>query len=103
MTPNEYLKRHDRVGQYIHWKIMDRMLRTGANIKPQKVVETESAPILWNFSIHTERTIQTNKPHITVKDHKEKKCKLIDFTFSMDVNIFAKELEKLSKYNECGN
>ena len=25
--------------------------------KPQKVVQTESATILWNFSIHTDRTI----------------------------------------------
>ena len=31
MTPNEYLQRHDRVGQYIHRKI-HHMLRTGMNI-----------------------------------------------------------------------
>ena len=41
--------------------------------KPQKVAQTESATILWNFSIHTERTIQAKKADITTKDHKEKR------------------------------
>ena len=68
--------------------------------KPQKVVETESATILWDFSIYTRRTIQANKPDITIKDHKEKTCKLIDFTFPMDTNISAKEFKKLSKYKD---
>ena len=66
-------------------------------IPAQKVVEIESATILWDFFIHTDRTIQVNKPGITIKDRKEKTCKLIDFTFPMDINIFAKDFEKLSK------
>ena len=41
--------------------------------------------------IHTDRTIQANKLDITIKDHKEKTSKLIDFTFAMDINISAKE------------
>ena len=50
--------------------------------------------------MHTDRTIQTNKPDITTKDHKEKTCKLIDFTSPMDINISAKEFEKLSKHKD---
>ena len=68
--------------------------------KPQKVVQTESATILWNFSIHTDRTIQAKKPDITAKDHTEKTCKLIDFAFPVDMNISAEEFEKLSKYKD---
>ena len=37
--------------------------------KPQKVLQTESARILWDFSIHKDRTIQANKPEITIKGH----------------------------------
>ena len=37
--------------------------------KPQKVLQTEGARILWDFSIHTDRTIQANKPEITIKGH----------------------------------
>ena len=70
---------------------------TVISIPAQKVVEIESATILWDFFIHTDRTIQVNKPGITIKDRKEKTCKLIDFTFPMDINIFAKDFEKLSK------
>ena len=58
-----------------------------------------TARILWNFSIHTDRTIQANKLDINIKDHKEKTCKLIDFTF-LDINISAKEFEKLWKYKD---
>ena len=49
--------------------------------KPQKVIEAEIATILWDFSIHTDRTIQVNKPDITIKDHKEKTCKLLILYF----------------------
>ena len=104
MTSNEYLQRHDRVGQYIHWKICQHYTALYAKKwyehKLQKSVETESATILWNFSIHTNRTIQANKSDITMKDHKEKTCKLIDFTFPIDINISAKEIEKPSKYKD---
>ena len=62
-------------------------------------MEIESATILWDFPIHTDRTIQSNKPAITIKD-KEKTYKLIGFAFSMDVNISVKEFEKLSKYKD---
>ena len=46
MTPNEYLQRHDRVGQYIHWKmcqhyIIHHMLRTGTNISHRKLHKQE--------------------------------------------------------------
>ena len=105
MTPNEYLQRHDRVGHYIPWEIFQvynaPYARNWYNKhKPQKVVETESATILWDFSIHTDRKIQANKPDIIIKDHKEKTCKLTDFPFPMHINISAKEFEKLSKYKD---
>ena len=62
MTPNEYLQRHDRVGQYILWKICQYYnapcAKNWYEHKPQKVVETESATVSWDFSIHTDRTIQ---------------------------------------------
>ena len=72
------------------------MVRT---YKPRKVVETESATILWDFPIHKDRTIQANKPDITIKDHK-KTCNVINFTFPMDINISAKEFQKLSKHKD---
>ena len=49
MTINEYLQRHDRVRQYIHWKICQYYnapyAKNWYEHKPQKVVETESVTI----------------------------------------------------------
>ena len=79
MNPNEYLQRHGRVRQYIHWKICQHYnapyAKNWYEQKPQIVVETESATILWD--IHTDRTKQANKSYITIKDHKEKTWKVI--------------------------
>ena len=78
MTPNEYFKRHDRVGQYIHWKICHHYnasyVKGQHKHNSQKVVETENATNLWDFPIYIDRTIQANKPDITIKDCKEKKA-----------------------------
>ena len=47
MTPNEYLQRHDRMGQYINWKICKQHNAPCAkNWYELKVVEAESATIL---------------------------------------------------------
>ena len=104
MTLYEYLQWHDRVGQYIPWKVCQHYnapyAKNWYQHKPQKVVETERATILWDYPTHTNGTIQARKPDITIKGHKEKTCKLIDFTFPKDKNISATELEKLSKYKD---
>ena len=58
------------------WKICQHYNVTHAENwyehEPQKNLETESATVLWDFSIHTGRTIQANKPGIKIKDHKGK-------------------------------
>ena len=76
MTPNEYLQRYDSVGQYIHWKICQHYnapyARNWYEHEPQKIVETESATILLDFPVHTDRSTHANKPDITIKDHNEK-------------------------------
>ena len=50
-----------------------------------------------DFSVHPNRTIPANKLDITIKDHKDKAWKLIHFKFPVDINIYAKEFQKLSK------
>ena len=76
MTRNEYLQRHERVEQYIHWKICQwykaPYTKNWYEHKPQKVAETESPTILWDFSIHTDRAILASKSDIIIKDQKDK-------------------------------
>ena len=92
------------VGQYIHWKICQHYnppyAKNWCEHKPETAVKTESATVLQDFSIYTDRTIQANKLHITIKDYKEKTWKLLGFTFPMEINICDKEFEKPSKYKD---
>ena len=104
LVPNEYKNRHDRVGQYLHWKICEsykiETFEHWYEHKPQPVVEGDSVTLLWDFPIRTDRTIQANRPDIIVKDFKKKTFLLIDMSIPTDQNISAKEFDKLSKYKD---
>ncbi|XP_063585357.1 uncharacterized protein LOC134762740 [Penaeus indicus] len=104
LATNEYKNRHDRVGKYLHWTICNsyniKTCEHWYEHKPEPVVEGENATLLWDFSIHTDRTIQTNRPNIIIKDFKEKTCLLIDTSVPCDQNIAHKEFDKLSKYKD---
>ena len=54
--------------------------------------------ILWDFPIHTDRTIQANRPDIAVKDKQGKTCYLINMSLLSDKNVAAKVFIKMSKY-----
>ena len=104
LTSNEYKNRHDRVGQYLQWKICKHYNTPHADKwyehKTPPVVEGENTTILWDFPINTDRAIQANRPDIVIKDHKSKTCLLIDMTIPTDRNISVKEFDKLSKYKD---
>ena len=100
----EYLNRHDRLGQYIHWSLCKNFRlpheRNWWENKPTKVIENKNAIILWDFDIHTDRTIQANRPDIVVKNHNDKTCFLIDMSVPSDTNVSLKIFEKLSSYKD---
>ena len=56
--------------------------------------------ILWNFTIHTDRTIDANRPDIVIKDFNNRTCQLIDMTCPMDCNVSKKEFKKLATYKD---
>ena len=68
--------------------------------KPEPITENKTVTILWDFSIHTDRTIQANRPDIVIKDKVKRSCQLIDMSVPNDNNVSAKEFEKLSKYKD---
>ena len=104
IRPTEYKNRHDRVGHYIHWKICQhfnvKCEKNWYEHKPKPVVETKNATILWDFAIHTDRKIDANKPDITIKDHKNNVCLMVELMFPMDKNLSAGEFGKISKYKD---
>ena len=74
----EYTNIHNRVGQYIHWKISNHdNIETPDKWyehKPLPAVDTPEGTILWNFPVRTDRVIQANRPDIVIK-HKTKRVK----------------------------
>ena len=44
----------------------------------EKVLESDSCKILWDFSIQTDKKLKHNKPDITVIDKVNKACLIID-------------------------
>ena len=59
LAPNEYKNKHDRVGQYIHWKVCREYgienVEKWYEHKPEPITENKTVTILWDFSIHTDR------------------------------------------------
>ena len=104
LAPAEYLNRHDRSGQHIHWCLYKNFcLPHESNWwghKPPKVIENKNATISWDFGIHTDRTIQANRPDMALKNHNDKTCFLIDMSVSSDTNVSLQIFEKLSKYKK---
>ena len=98
LSPTEYVNRHDRSGQYIHWCLCNNFcLPHEGNWwehKAPKVIENKNATILWHFDIHTDRKVQANRPDIVVKNHNDKTCFLIDMSVPSDTNVSLKIFEK---------
>ena len=76
LAPNEYLNRHNRVAQYLHWKICNHYgaqpTENWYEHQPEAVTQTDNVIILWEYNIQTHRKIKANKPDITVKDKRKK-------------------------------
>lgn len=45
---------------------------------------------LWDFIMHTDRTIKANRTNIVIKDHKNRICFLFDIAVPEDFNAFLK-------------
>ncbi|XP_066930550.1 uncharacterized protein [Clytia hemisphaerica] len=105
LTPNEYVKRHDRVGKYLHWCICKHYgVETGASFwyehHPAAGVESKNVIILWDFPINTDRAIKANRTDMVVKDRKKRTCLLIDMSVPSDRNVSVKMFDELSKYKD---
>ena len=104
LAKNEYIERHNKVGQYIHWKVSQWYgLPTADSWYKQQtppVIENGRSKILWDFGIQTDRTILANRPDIIIVDKEKKTCMLLDFSVPSDRNTSIKNFEKISKYKD---
>ena len=68
--------------------------------EPKTVIENDSVTILWEMSLHTDRTIAANRPDIVLKNKKDKTCLLIHMTIPLDTGTSVKTTEKLTKHKD---
>ena len=60
------------------------------------MLESEECKILWDFPIQTDKTLEHNRPDITLIE--KKKCLLIDPAYSFGTRIEKKKEEKCNNY-----
>ena len=104
LAPKEYTIRHNRVGQYIHWKVCKHyqipVTENWYEHHPKEVTNHSNITIIWNLQVHTDRKIDANKPDIIIKNSTSRTCQLIDMCVPADVNVSLQEFDKLSKYKD---
>lgn len=104
LAKKEYLERHNKVAQYVHWKVCQhygiKVLNHWYEHQIVPVTENERVLILWDFAIQTDRTIMANRPDIVIRDKAERTCLLLDVAIPTDRNTSLKTYEKLSKYKD---
>ena len=106
LAKTEYIHRHNKAAAHMQWKICNEF---GIEVKkrwydhePKTVTENDSVIILWDMPIHTDRTIEANRPDIVLKNRKDKTCLLIDMTVTLDTNTSVNTKTWKSRLSECG-
>ena len=108
LAEKEYKQvRYDNVAKMLHWQLYEKWGFNEAEKryirKPEKVLESENCKILWNFPIQTDKSLEHNRPDITVIDRKSKKCILIDPALKRkkkSAQIIESRSMKLQKFEE---
>ena len=76
LAPKEYKERHDKMGQYLHWRTCQHYNAPYAEHwyehHPAPVTEGNGVTILWDFTMHTDRSVEANWSDIIVKDYKKR-------------------------------
>ena len=60
----------------------------------------KNVTILRDFTVHTDKRIDANRPDIIIKKHEERSCIMMDVVVPSDQNNSLKEFQKLSKYKD---
>ena len=71
LAPKEYKDRHDKLGQYLHWRICQHYNASHAEHwyehHPEQVTKGNDATIFWDFTINTDRSVKANRPILLQK------------------------------------
>ena len=104
MAQREYKGRHDKVASAVHWGLAKKYGLSHAekwyDHRADSVSENQSVKLLWDFNIQTDKVIHARRPDIVLVKKLEKQCLIIDIAVPGDSRTWAKEEEKIDKYEE---
>jgi len=105
IAQTEYLDRHNQVARYIHLRMLEihGIQQTGNKWyrhEPDRVLETESVKILWDFNIYTDKKISARRPDIVILNKAQKTGFIVDINCPNDNNVLRNEIEKRIKYTD---
>ena len=100
MPASYYLPmRYDMVAKTLYKEIIKKHIEIEVpkEINEQKYIQKEGDnECWWNLSINTVQKVPHNKSDLVIRNTKEKKCNIVEFSCPADTNITKKE--KLSAY-----
>ena len=68
------------------------------NQKPERVLESESHSVLWDFDVQWHQTINAKRPDVVILNKAKKEATIVDVANPGDARVAEKEVEKLEKY-----
>ena len=102
IAQTDYKERHNKVAAMLHWNICKKfnfpVSKNWWDHKVEKVMESESVKILWDFRIQTDKHLDHNTPDLTVIVNK--KVWIIEVAIPGDSRVEEKQLEKILKYKD---
>ncbi|XP_044760829.1 uncharacterized protein LOC123318276 [Coccinella septempunctata] len=103
LAKTRYIERHNQVAKIVYLELlkmcgMEHDDTPYYKYEPNAVRENVQFKIYWDKTILTNRTVQHNRPDITLVDRRKKKTYLIDVAVPSAHNLQQKYEEKLLKY-----
>ena len=97
VTPTEYLNRYDYQDSTSTGVCVKNFVLPDESSwwehKLPKVIGNKNTTISWDFGIHTDKTIQANRPDIIVKNHNDKTCFFIATSVPSGTNYHSEYLK----------
>jgi hypothetical protein len=102
LAPTEYIRRHNEVAKYIHWRILKdhgfEVCDERKNWSPSPVSENSEVKVLWDFNIYTDQRISARRPDIVVLNKNSQRGLIIDVNCPNDGHVCRNEMTKTMKY-----
>ena len=106
LAQKEYKRRHDMVGERVHWEVCRKFdIRVNNNWyedEPEAVIENNQCKILWDFEVQTDHVIKERRPDLVAVDKEKRISQIVDFAIPYDTKIMEREMDKITKYQDLG-